>query len=109
MLFCPRSSETGPRNEAYPAAAQLPPSVQTPSLHGNPQDHHCLQARNAGSLLPLKWLQPRPPAKNRSHLPIDALAHSMLFLLGPEGDEPLLVTSQHLLLKSYPDPPLGQC
>jgi len=33
----------------------------------------------------------------------------MLRILGPDGLEPLPVTSQHLLCEPYPDPPLGRC
>ena len=88
-----------------PATARLPPSVQTPSLHCDPHDDRHLLARNAGSLLPLKWLQLKLPSKYRAHLPIDALAHSMLFLLGPESDQPLPITSQYHLLNSYPEQP----
>jgi len=86
----------------------LPPSVQTPSLHRHSPDHRSLSAKNAGSRLPLPWLQPRPPSKNRAHLPLDALPHSRLFLLGPGGFEPLPVTSQHLLCEHYPAPPPGR-
>ena len=43
-----------------------------------------------------------------AHLPLDALPHSMLFLLGPDGLSPLPVTSQHLLCESYPEPPQGR-
>ena len=93
--------------EINPATARLPPSVQTPSLHRHAPDHRVLSARNAGSRLPLPWLQARPPSKNRAHLPLDALPHSMLFLLGPDGLSPLPVTSQHLLIDHYPEPPLG--
>jgi len=94
--------------EINPATARLPPSVQTPSLHRPSPDHRALSARNAGSGLPLPWVQPRPPSKNRAHLPLDALLHSMLFLLGPDGLCPLPVSSQHLLCKIYPAPPPGR-
>jgi len=94
--------------EINPAAARLPPSLQTPSLHRHSPDHRALSARNAGSRLPLPWLQARPPSKNRAHLPLDALPHSMLFLLGPDGQAPLPVTSQHLLTDQYPGPPPGR-
>jgi len=90
--------------EINPATARLPPSVQTPSLHRHSPDHRVLSAKNAGRRLPLPWLQPRPPTKNRAHLPLDALPRSMLFLLGPDGLAPLPVTSQHLLCESYPVP-----
>jgi len=94
--------------EINPPAARLPPSVQTPSLYRHSPDHRALSARNAGSRLPLPWIQPRPPSKNRAHLPLDALPHSMLFLLGPDGLGPLPVTSQHLLCVFHPEPPPGQ-
>ena len=94
--------------EINPATARLPPSVQTPSLHRHSPDHRSLSAKNAGSRLPLPWLQPRPPSKNRAHLPLDALPHSMLFILGPGGFGPLPVTSQHLLCEHYPAPPPGR-
>jgi len=94
--------------EINPATARLPPSIQTPSLHRHTPDHKALSAKNAGSRLPLPWLQPRPPSKNRAHLPLDALPHSMLFLLGAEGLEPRPVTSQHLLCELYPEPPPGR-
>jgi len=54
--------------EINQAAARLPPSVQTPFLHCNPQDHRRLLARNAGSLFPIKWVQPRLPSKNSNSL-----------------------------------------
>jgi len=94
--------------EKNPASARLPASLQTPSLNRHAPDHRILSHRNAGSRLPLPWLQPRPPSKNRAHLPLDALPHSMLFLLGPDGHAPLPVTSQHLLGETYPTPPPGR-
>jgi len=94
--------------EIHPATARLPPSVQTPSLHRHSPDHRVLSARNAGSHLPLPWLQARPPSKNRAHLPLDALPHSMLFVLGPDGLSPFPVTSQHLLTSHYPEPGPGR-
>jgi len=94
--------------EINPATARLPPSVQTPSLHRHSPDHRALSARNAGSRLPLPWLQARPPSKNRAHLPVDALPHSMLFILGPQGLSPLPVTSQHLLTDHYPEAAPGR-
>jgi len=94
--------------EINPATARLPPSVQTPSLHRHSPDHRILSARNAGSGLPLPWLQARPPSKNRAHLPLDALPHSMLFMLGPDGLSPLPVTSQHILTGHYPEPAPGR-
>jgi len=62
---------------------------------------------NASSCLPLTWLHPWPPSKNRTHLPLEALPYSMLFLLGPDGHAPLRVTSQHLLWEIYPALPTG--
>jgi len=94
--------------EINPAAARLPLSLQTPSLHRHSPDNRVLSAGNAGSRLPLPWTQPRPPTKNRAHLPLDALPHSMLFLLGPDGLSTLPVTSQHLLIDQYPAPPPGR-
>jgi len=94
--------------EINPATARLPPSVQTPSLHRHTLDHRVLSARNTGSRLPLPWLQPRPPSENRAHLPLDALPHWMMFLLGPDGLSPLPVTSQHLLIDHYPEPLPGR-
>lgn len=64
-----------------------------------------LLAKIAGSRLSLPWLQPRPPSKNRAHLPLDALPHSLLFLLGTDGLDPLPATSQHRLAEFYPEPP----
>jgi len=64
-------------------------------------------ARNAGILLALKWIQPRPPSNNRVHLPIDTFAHAILYLLGPEGDNPLPVITKPLLLESDQGPPPG--
>jgi len=93
--------------EINPATARLPPSVQTPSLHRHSPDHRVLSAKNAGSCLPLPWIQPRPPSKHRAHLPLDALPHSMLFLLGPDCLSPLPVTSRHLLIDHCPEPPTG--
>ena len=94
--------------EINPATARLPASLQTPSLSRHAPDHRALSRNNAGSRLPLPWLQPRPPSKNRAHLPLDALPHSMLFLLGSDGLAPLPVTSQHLLSETYPSPPPGR-
>jgi len=93
--------------EINPATARLLPSVQTQSLHRHSPDHRVLSARNAGSRLPLPWLQARPPSKNGAHLPLDALPHSMLFVLGPDGLSPLPVTSQHLLTDHFPEPAAG--
>jgi len=86
--------------EIYPAVARLPACLQTPSLSRHTPDHMDLSRKNAGSRLPLPWLQPRPPSKNRAHLP-----HTMLFLLGPDGHAPLPDTSQQLLGETYPSPP----
>jgi len=94
--------------EINPASARLPLSIQTPSVHRHSPDHRSLSAKNAGSRLPLPWLQPRPPSKNRAHLPLDALPPSMLFILGPGGFEPLPVISQHLLFETNPAPPQGR-
>jgi len=94
--------------EINPATARLPLSVQTPSLHRHSPDHRSLSTKNAGIRLPLPWLQPKPPSKNRTYLPLDALPHSMLFILGPGGFEPLPVTSRHLLCEHYPAPPPGR-
>jgi len=94
--------------EINPATARLPASLQTPSRRRHSPDHSVLSRGNPGARLPLPWLWPRPPAKNRTHLPLDALAHSMLFLLGPDGHAPLPVTSQHLLVDIYPAPPPGR-
>jgi len=94
--------------EINPAAVRLPPSVQTLSLHRHSPDLRALSAKNAGSRLPLPWIQPRPPSKNRAYLPLDALPHSMLFLLSSEGLNSLPVTSQHLLSDVYPEPPPGR-
>ena len=94
--------------EINPAAARLPASLPTPSLYRHVPDHSILSRRNAGSRPPLTWLQLRPPSKNRAHLPLDALSHSMLFVLGPDGHAPLPVTSQHLLGESYDAPHPGR-
>ena len=91
--------------EISPATARLPPSVQTLSLHRHTPDHRSLSLRNAGSRLPLPWLQLRPSSKNRAHLSLDALPHLMLFMLGPDGHAPLPVTSQHLLVEPHPAHP----
>ena len=82
--------------------------MQTPATHRHCPDDRVLSARNAGSRLPLPWLQPRPPSKNRAHLPLDARPHSLHFCLGPWGSDPLPVTSQHLLCELYPAPPPGR-
>jgi len=94
--------------EINPATARLAPSVQTPSLLCHTPDHRTLLAKNAESRLLLPWLQPCPPTKNRAHLPLDAVPHSMLFLLAPDRLAPLPVTSQHLLAELYPEPPEGR-
>jgi len=90
--------------EINPAAARLPPSLQTPSLRRPTPDHRVRCRGNPGARRPLPWRQPRAPAKNRTHLPLDALPRAMLFLLGPDGHAPLPVTFQHLLGESYPNP-----
>ena len=94
--------------EINPAASRLRPSLQTPALHRHDPDHRVLSCGNVGSRPPLPWLQPRPPSKNRAHLPLDALPHSMLFVLDSDGSAPLPVTSQHLLGETYPAPPPGR-
>jgi len=91
--------------EINPVAAMLLPSLQTTSLQRHTPDHRILCCGNPGARLPLPWCRPSPPAKNTTHLPLDALPPSMLFLLGPDSDAPLPVTSQHLLGESYPNPP----
>jgi len=93
--------------EINPATARLPPSLQTPSLHRHAPDHRVLCRGNPGARLSLPWRQLRPPAKNTTHPPLDALPYSMLFLLGPDGHAPLPVTSQHLLCETYSAPPPG--
>jgi len=89
------------------ATARLPPSLHTPLLHRHTPNHRVLCRGNPGARLHLPWHRTRPAAKNKTHLPLDALPHSMLFLLGPDGHTPLPVTSQHLLGESYPAPPPG--
>ena len=91
-----------------PATAGLPPSLQTPSVHPHAPDHRALSRGTPSACLPLPWQRPRPPAKNRTHLPLDALAHLILFILGPDWSAPLPVTSQHLLRKTYTAPPAGR-
>ena len=90
------------------AAARLPLSLQTPSLYCHSPDHRVLSSGNPRSRLPVPWLQPRPPSKNRAHPPMDAFPHSMLFALGPSGSAPLPVISQPLLGETYPVPPPGR-
>jgi len=46
--------------EINQVTVRLPPSVQTASLHCHAPDHRILLRGNAGSCLPLPWLQPRP-------------------------------------------------
>jgi len=87
------------------ATACLALSVQTASLLRHAPDHRTLLAKNVGSHLPLGRLQPRPHTKNRAHLPLDAMRHSMLFLLGPNRLAHFPVTSQHLLAGLYREPP----
>ena len=89
-------------------AARLLRSLHTPAPHQHTPDHRRLFKGNSGHRNPLSWLTPRPCSKNRVHLPLDALPHSMLFILGPQGDKSLPVTSQHLLREHYPDPPPGR-
>jgi len=88
--------------EINPATARLPPSVRTHSPHRHASDHRALLKGNAGCRNPLSWLQPRPTSKRKTHLPLDAIPHSLLFLLGPDGLSPLPVTSPHLLSEAYP-------
>ena len=93
--------------EINPATARLPPSVQTPSLHGHAPDYRVHLRSNAGSRLLLPSLPPRPPSKKRAHLPLHAVPHSLLFSLGPDGLASLLVTPQHLLCETCPAPAPG--
>ena len=93
-----------PVRRHIPCAETRLPSVPTPFLLRPAPDHRTLLAKNAESRRPLPGLQPRPPTKNRVHLPFDAVSHSMLFLLCPDGLAPLPVTSQHLLAELYPEP-----
>jgi len=87
--------------EINPDTARLRPSVQTPSLHRHASDNMVLLRNNAGSRLPLPWLKPRPLSKNKAQLPLDAIPHPVLLLLGPDGLAPLPVTSQHLIGETY--------
>jgi len=82
--------------------------VQTPSLNRHAPDNTVLLRNNAGSRLPLPWLQPRPPSKNKAQLPLDAIPDPLLFLLGPDGLAPLPVTSQHLIGETYHGPAPGR-
>jgi len=92
--------------EINPASARLPPSLQTPSLYRHALDHRALCQGNPSARLPhFYWRRPWPAAKNRTHLPLDAIPHSMLFLLGLDGQGSLPVTSQHGLGEVYPPPP----
>ena len=95
-------------SEINAATTRLPPSLQMPSLQRHTPDHRVLCHGNPGARLPLPWCQPWPLTKNRTHLPLDALPPSMLFLLGPDGHASVPVTSQHLLDESYPAPPPGR-
>jgi len=90
--------------EINPTTARLAPLVQTPSLLHHAPTYRDLLANNAVRSLPLPWLQPRALCKNRAHLPLDRVPHSMLCLLGPDGLALLPVTSQHLLAESKPEP-----
>jgi len=85
-----------------PATACLPHYAPTPSLHRHAPDHRVLLRKNAGSSLSLPWLQLRPPSKHRAHFPLDAIPHSLLFLLSLDGLASLPFTSQHLLGQTYP-------
>ena len=94
--------------EINPVTAHLSPSVPTVSLFRHSPDSRLLLRGQSGSHLPLKWSQPRPPSMTRSHLPIHALAHSLLFLMGPAGNLPLPVTSPHLVDYIPPSPGQGR-
>ena len=48
------------------------------------------------------------PTKNRAHLPPDAIPYSMLVLLGPNRLAAIPVTSQHLLVEHWLQPPEGR-
>jgi len=43
----------------------------------------------------------KPPSKNIAHLPLDALPHSLLFLLGPDRLASLPITCHHFLGETY--------
>ena len=83
--------------EINPVSAGLSPSVPAVSPHRFSPDSRLLLVGQSGSHLPLKWTQPCPPSLNRSHLPIDALAHSILGLLEGHRGAPLPLISAHLV------------
>ena len=85
----------------------LPPLVQPPSLHRHALDHRLLFRKISFWRLPLASLQPRPPSKNRTDLPLDAIPHSFLFLLGPNGLPPLLLSPTISFMKHPPHPSEG--
>jgi len=74
------------------STARLPPSVETRSQHRHASDNRSLLRGNAGHRNPLPWRCPRTPTKNRAYLPLDAITHSLLFLLGSDGLAQLPVT-----------------
>ena len=86
----------------------MAPTVPTASSFRQSPDTRLLLSGPSGSRLPLKWRQPRPPSMNRTHLPVDALAHSLLFILGPSGSLPLPLTSSHLVDYLPPTPAEGR-
>ena len=86
--------------EINPATAHLAPSLQTSCLHHHALYYRNLLFRNAGSCLCILLLQPRPPSKNRAHLPLDAVPNSLLFLLGPDGHDPLPLSPNTCLVNS---------
>jgi len=94
--------------EINPTTPRLPPILHPPLLHRHTPDDRVLCPGNPGARLPLPWCQPRPPAKNRTRLPLDPLPHAMLSLLGPDGHAPMPLTSQHLVGETYPAAPPGR-
>ena len=74
--------------EINPATARLPASLQTLSSVRHDPDHRVLSRRNAGSRLPLPWLQPRPPRRTGPTSPWTPSHNRCFFSLAPTATHP---------------------
>jgi len=86
-----------------PAFARLCRSFPSLLKFRAPDFHRSLCTRLDINVMPLNWKTPRPSPPTRSHLPVDAMAHLTLPLLGSLSFAPLINSS--LLPDLPPRPP----
>jgi len=86
-----------------PASARLCRSFPSLLKFRAPDSHRSLCTRLDLNVMPLNWRTPRPSHPTRTHLPVDAMAHLTLSLLGGLSFAPLINSS--LLLDLPPLPP----